>query len=144
MCLNRKEQYLCSTVAMEWHHWQPEHDLEPKLKKSEAEPNLKRLMDLDGFFQTRHEIDESVKHEKVVESVSKGKGVRTNKVRGNYRSYTPHQIQELLDLVIEQGMSARQAGLYVGIAVRTAQHYVMLYKDDEKKRLPGALREKKR
>ncbi|KAI9358466.1 hypothetical protein BD770DRAFT_472330 [Pilaira anomala] len=46
-------------------------------------------------------------------------------------------IQELLDLVIEQGMSARQAGLTVGIVVRTAQHYVKQYKDDDEKRLPG-------
>jgi hypothetical protein len=34
-------------------------------------------------------------------------------------------------------MSARQAGLTVGIVVRTAQHYVKTYKDDEEKRLPG-------
>ncbi|OBZ84621.1 hypothetical protein A0J61_07328, partial [Choanephora cucurbitarum] len=100
------QQDLYSTFAMEWHHWQPEHDLEPKLMKAKAELNLKRLRDLDGFFQTRHEVENSVKHEK------------------------------LLDLVIEQGMSVRQAGLSVGIAVRTAQHYVKLYKDDEEKRLP--------
>ncbi|OBZ84401.1 hypothetical protein A0J61_07555, partial [Choanephora cucurbitarum] len=61
------QQDLYSTFAMEWHHWQPEHDLEPKLMKAKAELNLKRLRDLDGFFQTRHEVENSVKHEKVVE-----------------------------------------------------------------------------
>ncbi|KAI9365687.1 hypothetical protein BD770DRAFT_377069 [Pilaira anomala] len=57
--------------------------------------------------------------------------------RGTYRSYSPLQIQELLDLVIEQGMSARKAGISVGIVVRTAQRYVKQYKDDEEKSLPG-------
>jgi hypothetical protein len=33
----------------------------------------------------------------------------------------------MLDLVIEQGMSARQAGLTMWIVVRTAQHYVKMY-----------------
>ncbi|KAG2198921.1 hypothetical protein INT46_008253 [Mucor plumbeus] len=53
------------------------------------------------------------------------------------RSYTPIQIQELLKLVIEQGMSARKAGLTVGIVIRTAQHYAKLYEDDVEKRFPG-------
>ncbi|OBZ80913.1 hypothetical protein A0J61_11038 [Choanephora cucurbitarum] len=65
------------------------------------------------------------------------------KARGKYCSYTPQQIQELLDLVIKQGMSARQASLSVGIVVRTAQHYVELCKDDEEKRLPGVVRANK-
>ncbi|KAI8378880.1 hypothetical protein EDC96DRAFT_592445, partial [Choanephora cucurbitarum] len=128
---------------MEWHHWQPERDLEPKSKKVETEPSLKRLMDLDAFFQAQHDVDKSTKNEKTVEFVKTEKASSNSKVRGNYRSYAPQQIQELLDLVIEQGMSARQAGLSVGIAVRTAQHYVKLYKDDEEKRLPGVVRAKK-
>ncbi|KAI9265642.1 hypothetical protein BY458DRAFT_221928 [Sporodiniella umbellata] len=60
-----------------------------------------------------------------------------SKVRGFYRSYNPEQIQKLLDLVIEGGLSARKAGMMVGIVERTAQHYVKLYRDDEEKRLPG-------
>ncbi|KAI9476580.1 MAG: hypothetical protein EXX96DRAFT_577648 [Benjaminiella poitrasii] len=41
-------------------------------------------------------------------------------VRGPCHSYTPIQIQELLDLIIEQEMFARKAGLTVGIVVRMA------------------------
>ncbi|PHZ17389.1 uncharacterized protein RHIMIDRAFT_243465 [Rhizopus microsporus ATCC 52813] len=63
--------------------------------------------------------------------------VSNARVRGSYRSYNSEQIQELLDLVIEGGLSARKAGMIVGIVERTAQHYVKLYRDDEKKCLPG-------
>ncbi|RCH90494.1 hypothetical protein CU098_008912 [Rhizopus stolonifer] len=56
--------------------------------------------------------------------------------RGSYRSYTPAQVQELHDLVIEQGMSARKAELVLGIVVRASQNYVKQYKDNEQKRLP--------
>ncbi|GAA5815200.1 hypothetical protein MFLAVUS_008706 [Mucor flavus] len=64
--------------------------------------------------------------------------VSATKTRGFYRSYTSEQIQELLDLVIETGISARKAGMMVSIVERTAQHYVKLYRDDEEKRLPGS------
>ena len=47
-----------------------------------------------------------------------------------------------MDLVIEQGLLARQAGPPVVIAARTAQHYVKLYKDGKEKRLPGVVRAK--
>ncbi|KAI8364198.1 hypothetical protein BD560DRAFT_491292 [Blakeslea trispora] len=47
------------------------------------------------------------------------------------------EIQELLDLVIEQGLSARKAGFIVGIVERTVQRYVKQYKEDNEKRLPG-------
>lgn len=40
--------------------------------------------------------------------------------------------------MIEQGISTRKAGFIIGIVERTPQHYVKLYRDDEKKRLPGA------
>ncbi|KAI8373983.1 hypothetical protein EDC96DRAFT_541631 [Choanephora cucurbitarum] len=45
-CFNLNEelqQNLCSTIAMERHHWQPGQNLELKPKKAEAEPNLKHL-----------------------------------------------------------------------------------------------------
>ncbi|KAI8641781.1 hypothetical protein BD408DRAFT_467723 [Parasitella parasitica] len=45
-------------------------------------------------------------------------------------------IQELIDLVMMVGMSARAAGLLIGINVRTAQYYVKKYKDDDEKRVP--------
>lgn len=51
------------------------------------------------------------------------------RARCPYRSYTGLQIQELLDLTIELGMSARGAGLIIGIKERIAQYYV--------ERLPG-------
>ncbi|CAO3625113.1 unnamed protein product [Mucor hiemalis] len=41
--------------------------------------------------------------------------VSATKIRGFYQSYTPEQIQELLDLVIETGISARKAGMMVVI-----------------------------
>ncbi|KAG1145251.1 hypothetical protein G6F37_008097 [Rhizopus arrhizus] len=49
----------------------------------------------------------------------------------------PEISKKLLDLVIEGGLSARKAGMMVGIVERTAQHYVKLYRDDEEKYLPG-------
>ncbi|KAI8885049.1 hypothetical protein K501DRAFT_284506 [Backusella circina FSU 941] len=77
--------------------------------------------------------------QQVAKSVTNGttKVTTAKAIRGPYRSYTPLQVQELLDLVIEEGISARQAGLTIGIVVRTAQHYVKTYRNDEEKRLPG-------
>lgn len=64
------------------------------------------------------------------------KTATTKNASGPYRSYSSVQIQKLLDLVIEQGMSARQTWLIVGIVVITAQHHEKLYKGDEEKHLP--------
>ncbi|EIE90783.1 hypothetical protein RO3G_15494 [Rhizopus delemar RA 99-880] len=52
-------------------------------------------------------------------------------------TYSPEQVQELLDLVIEEGLFARKAGAIVGIVERTAQNYVKTYKEDDEKRLPS-------
>ncbi|KAG1445682.1 hypothetical protein G6F46_012142 [Rhizopus delemar] len=49
---------------------------------------------------------------------------------------------ELLDLVIEEGLSARKAGAIVGIVKRTAQNYVKTYEEDEEKRLPGGKKQR--
>ncbi|KAI9337651.1 hypothetical protein BD770DRAFT_415580 [Pilaira anomala] len=89
-----------------------------------------RLMDLDSYSASRKTSRETA-------PVSRSEPTTVaiqdkNEPKGAYR---PLQIQELLDLVIEQGMSARQAGLTVGIVVTTAQHYVKQYKDDDEKRL---------
>ncbi|CAO3702667.1 unnamed protein product [Rhizopus stolonifer] len=46
--------------------------------------------------------------------------VAKSKTLGFYRSYAPEQVQELLDLVIEAGISARKAGMMVGIVEITA------------------------
>jgi hypothetical protein len=64
-------------------------------------------MELYSFLQTRDQTSETKTNEKCVEPV-KEKTIMVGKVRGSYYSYTPQQTQELLDLVIEQGMSARQ------------------------------------
>lgn len=62
------------------------------------------------------------------------------KTRGSYRQYTPHQIEKLFDLVIEEGKTAKEAALITGINVRTAQNYIKMYKNDEERRLPGIQR----
>jgi transposase len=62
--------------------------------------------------------------------------VRTRKPRGPYRRYTAHQIEQLFDYVIEQGKTAKDAALLTGINIRTAQHYIKKYNDDEERRLP--------
>jgi transposase len=36
-----------------------------------------------------------------------------------------------------EGISARKAGIITGIVVRTAQHYVKQFRDDNQKQLPG-------
>jgi transposase len=62
--------------------------------------------------------------------------VRARKPRGPYRRYTAHQIEQLFDYVIEQGKTAKDAALLTGINIRTAQHYIRKYNDDEERRLP--------
>jgi hypothetical protein len=57
--------------------------------------------------------------------------------RESYRRYTLDQIEKLFDLVIEEGKTAKEAALITGINLRTAQHYVKRYNDDEERRLPG-------
>ncbi|KAI9482743.1 MAG: hypothetical protein EXX96DRAFT_555462 [Benjaminiella poitrasii] len=90
---------LYSTIGLEWHYWG-----QPEISKKVAEPDVKKLMDLSRYQGFRQNI--SVK-------------VSNSKVR---KSYNSEQIQELLDLVIEAGFSARKAGMMVGIVERTAQH----------------------
>ncbi|OZJ01798.1 hypothetical protein BZG36_05533, partial [Bifiguratus adelaidae] len=58
------------------------------------------------------------------------------KKRGPYRRYTAHQIEQLFDFVIEQGKTAKEAALLTGINIRTAQHYIKKYNDDNERRLP--------
>ncbi|KAF7731410.1 hypothetical protein EC973_000218 [Apophysomyces ossiformis] len=108
---------LYQTAALEWHHWQPGTSHEPP-KKNKEEPELKRLMDLDSYKEARQNLAPATKETEapVIKQTENAKrSASTLKVRGPYRSYTPAQVQELLDLVIEQGMPARQAGLTIGI-----------------------------
>jgi hypothetical protein len=121
--------------------------------KKEPEPSLRKLLDFAGYQNSQKEANLKQQNEtdelehvsaKTENSVVKPKKKTQAKVRGPYRSYTPEQIQELLDLVIEQGLSARKAGFIVGIVERTAQHYVKQCKDDAEKRLPGQRKQIKR
>ncbi|KAG1060993.1 hypothetical protein G6F41_012506 [Rhizopus arrhizus] len=72
------------------------------------------------------------------------KKVISKKTRGACRTYSPEQVQEVPDLVIEEGLSARKAGAIVGIVERTAQNYVKTYKEDEEKRLPDGRKQRVR
>lgn len=115
---------LYDTVGLEWHNWG-----QPEKSKKVTEPDIKKLMDLSSYEGFRQDIfmrgetsDICTKENedfklKLVSSVK----VSATKTREFYRSYTPEQIQELLDLVIETGISARKAGMMAGIVERTAQ-----------------------
>ena len=72
-----------------------------------------------------------------IPSIKNGpKTVKKFKARGSYRRYTTDQIEKLFDLVIEEGKTAKDAALITGINIRTAQHYIKRYNDDEERRLP--------
>jgi hypothetical protein len=49
---------------------------------------------------------------------------QSRKVRGPYRRYTGHQIEQVYNYVIEQGKAAKEAALLTGINVRAAQHCI--------------------
>ena len=96
---------------------------------------LRTLMDADK--------DLTVESEKTALSLSeqqptgkRTRQTRPSKARGPYRRYTAYQIEKLFDLVIEEGKSAKDAALITGVKIRTTQHYIKKYNDDEEKRLP--------
>lgn len=84
-----------------------------------------------------HESVSNAAENQVSEPAEETKVVKKRGKRGSYRKYTLHQIESLIELVIEHGMTAKGAGLQVGINVRTAQYYVQQYTKDEQQRLPG-------
>jgi transposase len=55
------------------------------------------------------------------------------KAKCSYRRYTAYQTEKLFELVIEEGKTAKEAALMIGINIRTAQHYIKKYHDDEEK-----------
>lgn len=131
---------LYDTVGLEWHYGG-----QPEISKKVKEPDIKKLMDSSSYEGFRQDIfmigeasDICTKENEDTKSKVSSVKVSATKIRGFYRSYTPEQIQELLDLVIETGISARKAGMMVVIVERTAQHHVKLYRDVEEKRLPGS------
>jgi transposase len=96
---------------------------------------LRTLMDIDTTAVPRQmPLAEATSPTAVVESSAERVGTR--KPRGPYRRYTAHQIEQLFDYVIEQGKTAKDAALLTGINIRTAQHYIRKYNDDEERRLP--------
>ncbi|KAI8326552.1 hypothetical protein EDC96DRAFT_190150 [Choanephora cucurbitarum] len=109
---------VAEVVGYEWHQWQPGQE-EPA-QTVEEQLGIKSLIRFRDFKQWKVEEYITLKEEEKVEVAvpsqqnnSKSK-TAVNKVRGSYRSYSPQQIQELIDLVIMTGMSARQAGLSLG------------------------------
>ncbi|CAO3699787.1 unnamed protein product [Rhizopus stolonifer] len=134
---------LYETTSLEWHSWKP--GVDDQIQKKNDEPEIKRLIDLDMYqanYNEKNIINKDILPTALPKRNSEQKSISSkvaSRTRGPYRSYTPTQIQELLDLVIEQEISARQAGFTVGIVVKTAQNYVKQCKGDEQKRLSGEI-----
>ncbi|CEJ00962.1 hypothetical protein RMCBS344292_18454 [Rhizopus microsporus] len=138
---NTKDLY--ETTEFEWHHWK-----EPGTNERLPEPEVKKLLDLKSYQAYRQILENNQPEAEAQITVEIENGLKQRKkkapakVRGAYRSYSPEQVQELLDPVIEQGLSARKAGAIVGIVERTAQHYVKTYREDDEKRLPGGRKQR--
>jgi hypothetical protein len=116
-----------------------------QVDETTVDPTMKRLVDFESWQQERKTIDMNQTTSQPVipiraeisKSTKKKKNLTANK-RGPYRNYTPWQVQKLLDLVIETGMSARRVSIESGIAIRTGQSYVRQYKlKEDPEFLPG-------
>jgi predicted hydrolase (HD superfamily) len=55
---------------------------------------------------------------------------------GSYKRYTAYQTEKLLDQVIEERKTTKDAAFMTGIKIRTARHYIKYYHDDEQKWVP--------
>jgi transposase len=98
---------------------------------------LRTFMDIDladtndrGIYKRTGSLGNNLLQESEPTTLTK------SKARGSYRKYTVDQVEKLIDLVIEEGKTAKEAALITGINIRTAQHYVKQYNDDEERRLP--------
>ncbi|KAI9270256.1 hypothetical protein EDC94DRAFT_343139 [Helicostylum pulchrum] len=95
---------------------------------------MKKLLDLKSYQAYRQTLENDHPEAEAQITVEIENGLKQRKkkapakVREAYRSYSPEQVQELLDIVIEQGLSAKKAGEIIGIVERTAQHYVKTYR----------------
>lgn len=128
-------------VNMEWEQYVPGVTDAPKAEHS-PELSVKRIMDMKSWKGFRQEIKsmevdtvairkaeaKKLEEEKKAQDRKKSKAPAARKARGSYRTYSTQQIQELIDLTIFCGMSARKAVILTGIVIRTAQHYVRQYK----------------
>ncbi|KAI9483352.1 MAG: hypothetical protein EXX96DRAFT_139743 [Benjaminiella poitrasii] len=115
---------LYNTVGLEWYYWG-----QPEISNKVAKPDVKKLMDLSSYQGFRQNIsmnsetsEGNAKEKKGSNSKLSPVKVSNSKVQGSYRSHNSEQIQEIHDLVIEGGLSARKAGMMVGIVEKTAQN----------------------
>lgn len=140
------EPDLFDTIDSEWIQWHPDTgEIRQTEEAGQAEENqpLKQIMTFGQFLNYHREFstNDPSNSSAMVDSSSKREPKKKKKEpatkRGTYRTYTRFQVQELLDLVLWQGMTASKAGILTGIVVRTAQHYVKTYREDQQKRLPG-------
>jgi hypothetical protein len=147
MNIEKQQIDLYNNVNIEWHHWEM-----PGTRVKQSGPNIKKLIDLHSYQSYRQGLmkkeDQDVvkvgseqKKKKKKSNTKKSSVAKTfvRKSRGSYpsyRSYTPERAQELLNLVIEQEISARKAVFIVVTVERTTQHYVKLYRGNKEKRLP--------
>ncbi|KAG1055662.1 hypothetical protein G6F43_002405 [Rhizopus delemar] len=120
---------LHQTTELEWHHWKG-----PNEDESVPKPAVKKLLDLKSYQIYRQTLEN--------ENHSKAKEQSIIMKVHNDLKQSKKKIQELHDLVIEEGLSARKAGAVVGIAERTAQNYVKTYREDDEKRLPGGRKQR--
>ena len=95
---------------------------------------LRTLMDIDAVVMPHIPPPETPPF--IITRDASKEQVRKRKPRGSYRRYTAHQIEQLFDYVIEQGKTAKDAALLTEINIRTAQHYIKRYNNDEERRLP--------
>ena len=111
---------------------------EVKLMADESLICMRTYMDIDPFEVNDEDSALNIDSFQRTPFLQTGpQDVKKSKVRGCYRRYTPDQIEKLFDLVIEEGKTAKEAALITGINIRTGQHYIRKYNDDEEKRLPG-------
>jgi transposase len=98
---------------------------------------LRSFIDVDAEMTGKSEIEtfSLTKHHHTGKDLQ---NVRPVKVRGSYRRYTAFQTEKLFEVVIEAGKTAKDAALMIGISIRTAQHNIKKYHDDEEKFSPVA------
>jgi hypothetical protein len=133
---NESEPCLFDTVDSEWIQCHPDTGEIRQIEEagqSEENQALKQIMTFGQFLRVFLQKILTNSNAMVESSFKKEHAAK----RGTYQTYTRFQEQELLDLVLWQGMTAGKAGIIIGIVVRTAQHYVKTYREIQQKRLLG-------
>ncbi|KAG0742898.1 hypothetical protein G6F29_011149 [Rhizopus arrhizus] len=106
----------------------------PNEDDSVPEQAVKKLLDLKSYQVYRQTLENESHSEAEEQSI-------IVEIQNDFKQ--SRKKVELLDLVIEEGLSARKAGAIVGIIERTAQNYVKTYKEDEEKRLSGGRKQRR-